>query len=210
MLRPSHIHRGLSDPGRTSVLGLSRGMRNRVLRAVLYDGAHPSRAGVSDRPPPDHRKGRRRGRVPIRIPAILKLSAEGGMMDPSMRSLPRTVAIATAAGLGVGIMFCGCGGHVPGTQVVSVSQLCQSALGSRVLNSAPGTVGELRSLVIGPNDRPAPNGFPGRITGQIIGWCWTGEPGNYVLYAAEGGYQPLRVEGIAVGQAPAPGPAPIT
>ena len=130
-----------------------------------------------------------------------------------MRSLLRTAVIANFAGLGVGTLFGGCGGHIIGTEVVSsrtvASQFCRLAFGSRVLNSAPGTVGDLRTLVVGPGDRPAPNAFPGRLTGEIIGWCWTGEPGNYVLYAADGGYQPVRVEGITVSQTPAPGPAPI-
>ena len=94
--------------------------------------------------------------------------------------------------------------------------LCEDALGSQVLNSASGTVNDVRTLVVGPlwpaHPFSYPHAFPKASGSQAIGWCWTGHPSNYTLYAATSGYPPLRVEGLAgplETRTPAPGPAPI-
>jgi hypothetical protein len=102
-----------------------------------------------------------------------------------------------------------CGGPTTAAQARS---LCQAALGSRALNSAPGTVEELRTLRIGPGLLAVPHAFPRAAANQVIGLCWTGKPGNYELYAVANGYEPLRVEGLGgkyITTTPGPGTVPI-
>jgi hypothetical protein len=106
----------------------------------------------------------------------------------------------------------------PATPAADAKALCQSAFGSMALNSAPGTVEDLRTTTVGPPPPPPgrplgfANAFPKAEGRQTIGWCWTGKPGNYELYAVTTGYKPIRVEGLA-GQSetktPSPGPAAI-
>jgi hypothetical protein len=89
------------------------------------------------------------------------------------------------------------------------ANLCSSAFGSYHINSAIGTVGDVRTLTVGPGFQPAKDGFIGVPAGHAAAWCWTGSSGDYRLYAVVRGHTPLKIEGMAVAQVPAPGPAPI-
>lgn len=89
------------------------------------------------------------------------------------------------------------------------AKLCSSAFGSRYINSALGTVGDVRAITVGPGFQPAKDAFSGVPASQVAAWCWTGTSGDYRLYAVVQGHPPVKVEGMAVAQAPAPGPAPI-
>ena len=91
--------------------------------------------------------------------------------------------------------------------------LCHNAFGFGSLNSAPGTVSDVRAFIPGgPSDnRPAPHAFPRASSDEVVGWCWTGGPGSYDLYAVAAGYKPVRVEGLGgplETKTPPPGPAP--
>ena len=92
------------------------------------------------------------------------------------------------------------------------TRLCSSAFATRYLNSAPGTVGDVRSLTVGPGNRPGKDAFIGESDRQTVAWCWTGGPGDYTLYAVVQGHPPLKIEGLGgplETQTPAPGPAAI-
>ncbi|HET9732945.1 MAG TPA: hypothetical protein VFP54_09750 [Acidimicrobiales bacterium] len=89
------------------------------------------------------------------------------------------------------------------------TKMCSSAFGSHYVNSAIGTVGDVRTLEVGPGLQPGESAYVGLPASQVSAWCWTGTPGDYTLYAVVGGRPPLKIEGMAVSQAPAPGPAPI-
>jgi hypothetical protein len=108
-------------------------------------------------------------------------------------------------------------GAAPSKSLSTARGLCRSALGAKALNAAPGTIGALRKLIVGPTSVSIATSrfahvFPGAKGAQIIGWCWTGEPGNYKLYAVAAAYKPVGVEGLrgkTYRMTPAPGPAPI-
>lgn len=114
------------------------------------------------------------------------------------------------------LVLAGCA-RSPATPAAVATSLCQMAFGSKALNSAPGTVENLRATTVGPPPLPGrplgfANAFPKAEGSQTIGWCWTEKPGSYELYAVTTGYKPIRVEGLA-GQletkTPSPGPADI-
>jgi hypothetical protein len=104
----------------------------------------------------------------------------------------------------------------PASPSALARDLCQTSLGAQALNSAPGTVAEVRStFVVAPSPSGKlefPNAFPGARGNQIIGWCWTGKPQLYELYAVASHFKPMRVEGLGgayILKTPEPGPAPI-
>ena len=99
-------------------------------------------------------------------------------------------------------------GHAT-SPTTNAAKLCSSAFGSRYINSAAGTVGDVRTLTVGPGFQPAKDAFVGVPVGHVAAWCWTGSSGDYRLYAVVRGQTPLKIEDLAVAQAPAPGPAPI-
>lgn len=99
-----------------------------------------------------------------------------------------------------------------GVPASEASKLCASAFSARTLNSATGTVAEVRSLTVGPGIRVAAHAFPGVSGSEVIAWCWTGGPGHFVLYAVADGHAPVKVEGLSgpnATQTPQPGPPPI-
>lgn len=71
----------------------------------------------------------------------------------------------------------------------------------------------MRTLFVGPGIfYPSSHAFPRAPVTQTVGWCWTGNTGNYQLYAVANGYGPVYVEGLAgkyQNKVPAPGPAAI-
>ena len=89
------------------------------------------------------------------------------------------------------------------------AKLCSSAFDSHYINSATGTVGDVRSISVGPGSQPGKDAFVGIPASQVAAWCWTGTTGDYTLFAVVHGHPPLKIEGMTVAQAPAPGPAPI-
>ena len=106
----------------------------------------------------------------------------------------------------------------PSTPADLAQSLCQNAFGAKALNSAPGTVEDLRTTIVGgpPPSAGQPlefaNAFPKAEGSQTIGWCWTGRPENYLLYAVAAGYKPVHIEGFggrSFTKTPAPGPAAI-
>ena len=122
-------------------------------------------------------------------------------------------AICLLVGLALCAAACGSGPSPSSGQAASptteAARLCSSAFGSRYINSAVGTVSEVRNLTVGPGFQPAKDAFSGVPAGQVAAWCWTGTSGDYRLYAVVQGHPPIKIEGMAVAQAPAPGPAPI-
>ncbi len=120
----------------------------------------------------------------------------------------RRTSVAMAVLLALGMVACG----GPATPAAQVTALCRGAFGNRALNSAPGTVQDVRTLSVSVGPPQHPQAFAKARSKQMIGWCWTGGPGNYVLYAVATGYKPLRIEGLggtSFTNTPAPGPAPI-
>ena len=89
------------------------------------------------------------------------------------------------------------------------AQVCASAFGARYINSAPATIGDVRSITVGPGGQPGKGAFVGLPASQTAAWCWTGTPGLFILYAVVDGHPPVRIEGIAQSQLPTPGPASI-
>lgn len=127
-----------------------------------------------------------------------------------MRAMKWIALMATCCALGA------CGGSAasrPSSQSTSpatdAAHLCSSVFGSHYINSAMGTVGDVRTITVGPGYQPGKDAFVGVPDGQVAAWCWTGTSGDYKLYAVVQGHPPLKVEGLAVARAPAPGPAPI-
>jgi hypothetical protein len=92
--------------------------------------------------------------------------------------------------------------------MAEASKLCTSAFGA-IVNSATATVGELRTITVGPGLHPGKDALVGVPASETGAWCWTGTSGDYTLYAVVQGHPPVKIEGLAVAQAPAPGPAPI-
>ena len=112
----------------------------------------------------------------------------------------------------VGFTLTACGS--PAGPVTEARSLCQSAFGTKALNSAPGTVEDVRNLSIGPPPgyQPGSHAFRGTNGSQVIGWCWTGKPGDYEMYAVTSGFKPVKIEGLAgplETKTPLPGPAAI-
>lgn len=99
-----------------------------------------------------------------------------------------------------------------GRTSTGAAKLCSSAFGTHYLNSATGSVADVRTLAVGPGYRPGRDAFVGMAGSHTMAWCWTGAPGAYTLYAVVQGHPPFRMEGLGGTlelQAPAPGPAPI-
>jgi hypothetical protein len=91
----------------------------------------------------------------------------------------------------------------------SAEALCQSRFGTRYLNSAPGTVAEVRAVTAGPGALATPGAFPGAAPRALAAWCWIGRSGDYHDYAVELGFAPILKGGIAGPLAtttPPPGP----
>lgn len=142
---------------------------------------------------------------------------------PNARTLAPVIASSTGMNLRrticllVGLTLCAaCGRSGPSpsrsqatSPTTEAARLCSSAFGSRYINSAIGTVAEVRTLTVGPGFQPAKDAFSDVPAGQVAAWCWTGAAGAYRLYAVVQGHPPLKVEGLAVANAPGPGPAPI-
>lgn len=61
-----------------------------------------------------------------------------------------------------------------GSKSDDAAHACRSAFGARLVNSAVGTVGEVRGVRIGPGYSPpqARNAFPGAASSQAAAWCW--------------------------------------
>lgn len=103
----------------------------------------------------------------------------------------------------------------PTTPAALAKSLCHSAFGDKALNSAPGNVQDLRTLMMGPFAQPPlefAHAFPNAGRNQTIGWCWTESQRSFSLYAVTAGYKPVRVEGLrgTVGnKTPPPGPEQI-
>jgi hypothetical protein len=101
-------------------------------------------------------------------------------------------------------------GASPRTPGALAKSECESAFGRKALNSAPGTVQDVRTLQVGPGYHPAPHAFAKAPPRESIGWCWTKKGTTYTLYAVAAAYKPVRVEGLGTTiHTPAPGPAPI-
>jgi hypothetical protein len=105
----------------------------------------------------------------------------------------------------------GCGHAAsPESPVALAKSDCEGDFGSKALNSAPGTVEDVRTLEIGPGSRPVPHAFAGAPRKDTIAWCWTKKGTTYNLYAVAAAYKPVRVEGLGNAiHTPAPGPAAI-
>lgn len=58
-----------------------------------------------------------------------------------------------------------------GSEAVAES-LCRKALRSVVWSQLT-TVGEARTLTVGPDDHPAASAFPGALSTDPAAWCWT-------------------------------------
>jgi hypothetical protein len=132
----------------------------------------------------------------------------------------RLRAVVKWIGLIVGSFALAACGHATTAQCNSevtsptteAARLCSSALAAHYLNSAPGTVADVRRLTVGPGYRPGKDAFVGEADTQTVAWCWTGGPGGYTLYAVVQGHPPLKIEGMGgplATQTPAPGPAAI-
>lgn len=136
-------------------------------------------------------------------------------------SVEQTMAKLLGAVLVAAFAMTACSGGdsatVGSTQQSSMStstpdQLCATALPAGHLNAASTTVGEVHATVVGPGSRPGSDAFVGSPDSAAAAWCWTGTPGDYVLYAAGPDGESVRIEGLAgetFTSTPAPGPAPI-
>lgn len=127
-----------------------------------------------------------------------------------MRAVKWAALIATCCVLGA----CGRSAASPSSSqatspITDAAKLCSSVFDAHYINSAVGIVRDVRTLTVGPGYQPGKDAFVGVPDGQVAAWCWTGISGAYRLYAVVQGHPPLKVEGMAVAQAPAPGPAPI-
>ena len=100
--------------------------------------------------------------------------------------------------------------HSPETKGALAKSECERSFGSKALNSAPGTVEDVRSLEVGPGNHPAPHAFRTAPPKELIGWCWTRIGTTYTLYAVAANFKPVPVEGLGnTAHTPKPGPAPI-
>jgi hypothetical protein len=60
-----------------------------------------------------------------------------------------------------------------GSKSEDAAHVCRSAFGTKLVNSAVGTVGEVRGVRIGSDFSPqVPNAFPGAANGEPAVWCW--------------------------------------
>jgi len=118
--------------------------------------------------------------------------------------------------MGTAGLLSSCSGPRPIAATAEV--VCRGAFGSKPLNWVATTVGAVRAFEPGGPDpaigtsHPYSHAFANNDSNQMAGWCWTGKPTAYRLFAVAPNYAPLLVQGLsgkAVTTTPPPGPAPI-
>jgi hypothetical protein len=99
--------------------------------------------------------------------------------------------VALAFGLSVSAA---CGHGSPKTHA---SAVCRRALGSRLLNSTPATIAEVRAFAMGPAPlTPLTNAFADESGSAFAAWCWTtkdAEGLGFTAYAVDAHNRKVRV-----------------
>lgn len=120
---------------------------------------------------------------------------------------PRVGAVASV----VALALAGCSSEQPQRREGSSSamQTCLNALRSPVETAAATTVGEIRSLTVGPGYRPAEHAFGALRDESPAAWCWTGGDGTYVSYGATADGQFVELAAVGGGGSVPTGPPVI-